>query len=161
MHNFRGGIPILIKITIWREIWERELHGDLVKVGFTRFIRQSLPWIAQALHQFRKLGASPQEAFVIVGFLVWSITQETLKSPTIHRSVETLKLAVGKMMGKNDSRQQILVHYIPTSSVWHPANDMLITRITKNRMQLRRKVQIGIPPLLSLVLPFVGCYLYL
>jgi hypothetical protein len=45
---------------------KRIFPTNFVEVGLASFIWQSFPWIDQALHQFRKLRASSQEALMIV-----------------------------------------------------------------------------------------------
>jgi len=67
--------------------------------------------------------------------------QETLESPPIHRPIETFKLGVRKMLWNDDTRQKILVHYLPTSTMRQPANNMLIIGITNDPMKFRSKIR--------------------
>lgn len=50
--------------------WERMFSADLVEVRFTIFIRQTFTWVNQPGHQANELRTSPQEAFVIVRFVI-------------------------------------------------------------------------------------------
>ena len=63
-----------------------------------------------------------------------------LESPSIHWSIETLELRVGKMFRANNRRQKVLIDDLPTPPMRLPTYDVLIIWIANNGMELSWKI---------------------
>lgn len=126
-------------------------HTDAGKIGFSFFVGQQLSQVpSHSLHESCKMGQSSEEALMIVGFKVCPALLQALESPSVDLSRKAIVFAVRKILATHHIQQQMLVKYLPTPTMGHPAYDMEVFRIRQNAVKLRREIGIELLALFEL-----------
>lgn len=125
-------------ITWFGKLRKGKLFGYLVKVGV--HILGTTSAGVGTLHLFKQVRKAPKEEFVVVRVSIHSLGRDSLEAPAIRLTNETGILGVIKV-GRNhlDFEFPRLVN-LPTSSMWHPADNVREFGSRKDGKQLCRKI---------------------